>query len=490
MKEKHLQTCNRLILLLFMVIFVAVTAGNIGEVMKGHKSIPVTIGFSVLAATIFAFLNYFYLKEKETLMIKKYGFILFFLVYTYTLFATSRLLVSIYVYPVLFMFTMYYDPKQMRRIACSILGLNIMRVIWLILFWGLSDNNMISDYTILIAGTAVICWGSALSTRMTTEYNNGTLETIQTAHDKQNAILTEVLSIGNSLDTYSNDMYSIVSELEKSTNAMNTTMVEMENSFHQASDSIEKQTSLTTEIQSEIDNTSTAAKIMEQTSVNIRNRMMEGMNIVNNLSNNASIITNNGSIVYTSMNDLKEKAAVIGKITDTISTIANKTNILSLNASIESARAGEAGKGFAVVAKEVGDLAAQTTQSVVEISAIIDDLQNMVSNTVNAVEDFQTANNEQDSLIHHTESIFKETSEYMQEVNKKATEVSDKIESILSSNQEIMDNINIISDTSTTALNGIQYTLEVTNNNRVQVEETKQIGNQLLESSSRLKNYL
>ena len=78
----------------------------------------------------------------------------------------------------------------------------------------------------------------------------------------------------------------------------------------------------------------------------------------------------------------------------------------------------------------------------------------------------------------------------MQEVNKKATEVSDKIESILSSNQEIMDNINIISDTSTTALNGIQYTLEVTNNNRVQVEETKQIGNQLLESSSRLKNYL
>ena len=76
-----------------------------------------------------------------------------------------------------------------------------------------------------------------------------------------------------------------------------------------------------------------------------------------------------------SLNELSK----INQLATEILSIANKTNLLSLNASIEAARAGEAGKGFAVVATEIGGLADQSKQTVTQIQKVTEEVTTSVA---------------------------------------------------------------------------------------------------------------
>ena len=77
----------------------------------------------------------------------------------------------------------------------------------------------------------------------------------------------------------------------------------------------------------------------------------------------------------TRVTSLNAAAESIGQVVQIISDIAEQTNLLALNATIEAARAGEAGKGFAVVASEVKNLATQTGKATSEISQKISEIQ-------------------------------------------------------------------------------------------------------------------
>ncbi|MEQ9317099.1 MAG: methyl-accepting chemotaxis protein, partial [Henriciella sp.] len=77
----------------------------------------------------------------------------------------------------------------------------------------------------------------------------------------------------------------------------------------------------------------------------------------------------------------------IGDVVKLISEIAEQTNLLALNATIEAARAGEAGKGFAVVASEVKSLANQTAKATEDITAQITDMQGNTDDVVKAIDD-------------------------------------------------------------------------------------------------------
>lgn len=85
------------------------------------------------------------------------------------------------------------------------------------------------------------------------------------------------------------------------------------------------------------------------------------------------------------VSSLSEAATQIGDVVKLIQDIAEQTNLLALNATIEAARAGEAGKGFAVVASEVKNLATQTARATEEISKKIVTVQNVSQESVSAI---------------------------------------------------------------------------------------------------------
>ncbi len=82
---------------------------------------------------------------------------------------------------------------------------------------------------------------------------------------------------------------------------------------------------------------------------------------------------------------LSSSADEVGQIVELIQSIAQRTNLLALNASIEAARGGEAGRGFAVVASEVKELAAQTSKATEEVAEQIRQIQDSTGASVSAL---------------------------------------------------------------------------------------------------------
>ncbi|KPP88949.1 methyl-accepting chemotaxis protein [Erythrobacter sp. HL-111] len=95
--------------------------------------------------------------------------------------------------------------------------------------------------------------------------------------------------------------------------------------------------------------------------------------------------TNSATEADATISALADSAQQVGQIVELIQTIAQRTNLLALNASIEAARGGEAGRGFAVVASEVKELAMQTSRATEQVAEQIRAMQDTTGASVSAL---------------------------------------------------------------------------------------------------------
>lgn len=186
-------------------------------------------------------------------------------------------------------------------------------------------------------------------------------------------------------------------------------------------------------------------------------------------------------VIYEQTNTTNASAVKIMEAASLISSIAEETNLLSLNASIEAARAGDAGRGFAVVASEIQTLADQSNDSARKIDAIIHDLLKDSESAVNTMQQVREIMRQQNDNVEKTGKVFHDVREGIGKSIGGVEQIAEKAKALDTARNSIIDTVQNLSAIAQENAAGTEET-------SASVMEMNKIMKNIAESSDGLKN--
>jgi methyl-accepting chemotaxis protein len=173
----------------------------------------------------------------------------------------------------------------------------------------------------------------------------------------------------------------------------------------------------------EVEGVASAAEDMARAVSAIERQIGQARRIVQEASHSTATT---GGLVH----DLAAKADTIGEVVTLIRSIAEQTNLLALNATIEAARAGEAGKGFAVVASEVKALAGQTAAATHRIAEQIAGIQSGATSAATSITAFSTSIGSIESVTAEVASAVAQQAGSMEQISGNAAVTSERMQAV------------------------------------------------------------
>jgi methyl-accepting chemotaxis protein len=187
------------------------------------------------------------------------------------------------------------------------------------------------------------------------------------------------------------DMHKLADDFQQAVGNIVDTVSAASTELEAAAGTLTKTAEVTQELSGAVAAASEQASANVQSVASATEEMTSSVNEISRQVQESSRIANDAvkqaQQTDSRINALSQAAGRIGDVVKLITAIAEQTNLLALNATIEAARAGEAGRGFAVVASEVKQLASQTAKATDEISTQIAGMQTATQESVAAIKE-------------------------------------------------------------------------------------------------------
>ncbi|GAB4154554.1 MAG: hypothetical protein Tsb009_31220 [Planctomycetaceae bacterium] len=264
------------------------------------------------------------------------------------------------------------------------------------------------------------------------------------------------------------EILAFSSEIEQSTNAIAS-------GAEDQSDAVSKTTTYVEQMSVNIDTVSQNAESAHSATVAARDAAEQALELVQELIRGMERIRRQVQGGERKLRALGDRSHEIGSIVETIGTISARTDLLALNASIESVRAGEHGRGFSIVADEVRSLSEQTAQATREVAGLIQSVQFETQEAIDMMAEEHAQIEAEARRVISAGDALKEISRTTSDSSTQVGEISQTAQRQLQLTQEVvlaMERISEVARTSRKHAQGMQWTTKSLMKMAHQLEES------------------
>lgn len=280
----------------------------------------------------------------------------------------------------------------------------------------------------------------------------------------------KLYNASNELDLNASHTSETVGNVESAVNEIATGATSQASETQKATDNIVDMGTMIEHTNAKVENLNATAALMKQSSDEASQTLTE-LDAINQKAIQSI------DIIYEQTNTTNASALKIKEATSLISSIAEETNLLSLNASIEAARAGDAGRGFAVVASQIQKLAEQSDNSARQIDDIIHVLLEDSQKAVETMNEVKTIMQQQSDNVAKTGTVF--------------AQVRDGIGDSIQGMDEIADRTTHLDEARSSVIDVVQSLTAIAQQNAASTQETSasviEVGNTMQEISTNAK---